>query len=123
MTMAVCIKCGARKIGAWTPCHICGFRLEQIEDMARAAALSDHLQSPEGLRAAAREIKAGTYAFEEEQVAVIMKDLEADPKLVERVRNLRAPPPAWGILRLVVRLIIVTLMALWAWRIFEQWRM
>ncbi len=41
MTMAVCIKCGCKKMGAHTHCPDCGFLPEKEEDLSAALALSD----------------------------------------------------------------------------------
>ena len=42
MTTAVCYKCGAMKIGAWTPCEKCGSTPKTEEDLVLSMALSDH---------------------------------------------------------------------------------
>ncbi len=42
MTHAVCIKCGASKFGALTPCEQCHFVPTESRDCARSILLSDH---------------------------------------------------------------------------------
>ena len=59
MTLAICIRCGARKHGALTLCPRCKFNPEADEDRARAMILTDHWHSPDALAGFAQQIEAG----------------------------------------------------------------
>ncbi|MBZ0136154.1 MAG: hypothetical protein K8I27_07265 [Planctomycetes bacterium] len=59
MTMAVCIKCGEEKFGAWTPCSKCDFMPETDEEMAKSVILTDHHMPPESLKQVSALIKTG----------------------------------------------------------------
>lgn len=59
MTLAICINCGAEKVGAFTPCRKCGFDRQAPEDQGKALALSDHNMSSAELRETAARIKTG----------------------------------------------------------------
>src|SRR6266404_106903 len=71
MSLAVCIKCGSRKISAWTECEVCGCRNVDIEDLARSIYLSDSCRRPKELKDASREIKQGNFTFPDQQLARI----------------------------------------------------
>jgi hypothetical protein len=58
VTVAICIKCGERKIGALTRCRSCRFFPSEPDDIGRSIILSDRHLSIEDL-----DIVAG--AFEE----------------------------------------------------------
>ena len=49
MTAAVCLQCGARKIGALVPCLSCGYEPKEEEEQAKSVLLSDHYVSKEDL--------------------------------------------------------------------------
>lgn len=59
MTMAVCIRCGADKFGAWTPCTACDFTPESDEEMAKSVILSDHHITTAGLKQVSALLKSG----------------------------------------------------------------
>jgi hypothetical protein len=59
MTVAVCLKCGAFKHGAWTPCPACQFLPNDDESLTRHMLASDHHHDPEGLKAISERVKAG----------------------------------------------------------------
>ena len=61
MTRAVCIQCGAFKVGAWTPCPSCGFDPsgKGLEAEARALYLTDHHRDADQLRLASDAIREG----------------------------------------------------------------
>jgi hypothetical protein len=59
MTQAICMRCGARKIGALTPCPECRFDPATPEEKARSIVLSDHHLDPLSLENAAKAIRAG----------------------------------------------------------------
>ena len=59
MTRAVCIHCGANKIGALTPCVACGRDVTSPAQHAQSLLLSDHHMTAEALDTAAAQIRAG----------------------------------------------------------------
>ena len=74
MTLAICLKCGTRKHGAWITCPSCGFTPESNEDQARALLLTDHNYNQEQLQEIGAAIANGVPPdFNEEQIAEIAK--------------------------------------------------
>jgi hypothetical protein len=59
MTVAVCLKCGVFKHGAWTPCLKCGFTPNDDESYTKHLLVTDHYLSREQLEEVAGRIKAG----------------------------------------------------------------
>jgi len=59
MTLAVCIKCGTEKFGAWVPCPFCGFNPTTRIDRAKSLMLSDHHYPAEELRSFGMLIERG----------------------------------------------------------------
>ena len=59
MTVAVCSRCGARKLGALTRCVACGALPETPVEKAHALLMSDHYASAEQLAEASEAIRAG----------------------------------------------------------------
>lgn len=56
MTKAICVHCGAVKIGCLNPCPDCGQMPATRRDTAYSFALSDHYLSHEELDALSRQI-------------------------------------------------------------------
>lgn len=86
MTLAVCFICGASKIGAWTPCPVCGANPATDEEMATSLALTDHYLTPEGLAQVQQRIAAG-------QPLDIPADFYA--QLLQTIQAERLRPPWW----------------------------
>lgn len=59
VTQAICLKCGASKIGALTPCLKCWFDPATPEEKARSIVLSSHHMDTTSLENAAKAIQAG----------------------------------------------------------------
>jgi hypothetical protein len=59
MTVAVCLKCGEFKHGAWTPCRKCGFTPDDDESYTKHLLITDHYLSREQLEEVAGRVKAG----------------------------------------------------------------
>ena len=59
MTVAVCLKCGVFKHGAWTPCLKCGFTPNDDESYTKHLLVTDHYLSREQLEEVAARVKAG----------------------------------------------------------------
>jgi hypothetical protein len=70
MTIAVCIRCGARKHGALTPCGGCGFDPAENLDKARSMILTDHFLAETDLDGIGERIRTGLPVnYPEEAVA------------------------------------------------------
>jgi hypothetical protein len=59
MTAAVCLRCGAFKLGAFTPCVKCGYTPDDDESLTKHLLVTDHFHSREELEAIAARVKAG----------------------------------------------------------------
>jgi hypothetical protein len=59
MTIAVCVGCGARKIGAWTACRACGLLPQTETDIAYSLVLTDHHFSVEALNKISADMQSG----------------------------------------------------------------
>ena len=78
MTVAICIRCGSKKLGALTPCPKCSFDPTENTDKAKAMILTDHLQSVEELELIAERIRTGqSVVYPEEVVAEYARAFEA----------------------------------------------
>src|SRR6185436_11578960 len=78
MTAAVCVACGAFKIGAWTRCPACPHEPRTEHERAQALLLSDRHLSASQLAAASANIKAGMPPqFEESDVQSLAVQIAA----------------------------------------------
>ena len=59
MTVAICIKCGAFKFGAFSSCEKCGATPETEDDVALSMMTSDHFHSQEELGDIGKAIASG----------------------------------------------------------------
>jgi hypothetical protein len=59
MTVAVCLKCGALKHGAWTPCPKCKHTPQDPEDKARHLITSDHYFGKADLEGISARVQSG----------------------------------------------------------------
>lgn len=80
--MALCIKCGALKHGAFNPCESCGFRPTEDRDMAYSLALTDHYFAVETLQ------KIGA-AIPEKGIPELPPEQERERELIATVRDPR----------------------------------
>lgn len=77
MTIAICLKCGASKVGALTPCASCGFEPTTPDEGARSIFLSDQAHHPNVLPQLAALIAAGKpVPWDEAAVAGWREELE-----------------------------------------------
>jgi hypothetical protein len=58
MTVAVCLKCGSFKHGAFILCSHCGYKPEDDESLTKHLLVTDHFLSGEQLKAVAAKVKA-----------------------------------------------------------------
>lgn len=59
MTVAVCLRCGAFKHGAFSPCLNCGYTPDDDESLTKHLLVTDHYHSRETLEAIAARVRAG----------------------------------------------------------------
>jgi hypothetical protein len=59
VTVAVCLKCGAFKHGAWTPCPACDYCPDDDESYTKHLLVSDHYLSRDKLEEASRFVRSG----------------------------------------------------------------
>lgn len=59
MTVAVCLRCGDFKHGAWTTCLKCGYTPDDDESLTRHVLVTDHFLSREQLEEVSAMVKAG----------------------------------------------------------------
>lgn len=70
MTVAVCLKCGAMKHGAFNRCPKCKYEPQDAEDKAKHTMASDHFLSQPQLEEIATSVKNGeALDFNKDQVA------------------------------------------------------
>jgi hypothetical protein len=80
VTVAICIKCGATKHGALTPCRGCGFIPEQNEDKAKAMIVTYHFLSHADLEQMGDRIRRGLpVQYPEDAIQKYVKLLEENP--------------------------------------------
>lgn len=93
MTAAVCLKCGAMKVGAWTSCPECRHVPETEEEKAKAVLASDQNLSPGDLKAVSMTVKEGRQInFVPEQIeslAAGIKQFENDPEEKRRFQRFK----------------------------------
>jgi len=77
MTVAVCIRCGAMKFGAWTEGKTCGYEPKTCIDRAKSLIAADHYFPHEYLKGAASRLRQGyPLIFSDEQIKTIAFDIE-----------------------------------------------
>ena len=87
MTVAVCLHCGAMKIGAWTPCPRCGYNPETPEDQAKHLMASDHHFDQAGLENISARIEQGLpLTFNPQQVEELATSIRNTPPLGAKAR-------------------------------------
>jgi hypothetical protein len=59
MTIAVCVKCGQFKFGAFNSCRKCGAEPRHIDDLALSLAMSDHYFDKPTLEQISKIIQTG----------------------------------------------------------------
>jgi len=80
MTTAVCFKCGAMKIGAFTPCKKCQAVPRTVDDLALAMAITDHYFDEKRLKNISLDIKNGKpVSLDAETKARLVASIKALP--------------------------------------------
>jgi hypothetical protein len=59
VTVAVCLRCGEYKHGAFNRCRSCGYTPDDDESLTKHLLVTDHFHSRESLAAIAARVKAG----------------------------------------------------------------
>lgn len=101
MTLAICLKCGAEKIGALVTCRSCGYEPPEEEDRAKSILLSDHNLSKDELEGASERIRNGEeLQFDEASI----QSLAEVAREVQQDRFLGVQKVAWFIWGVVITL-------------------
>lgn len=112
MTAAICIACGADKLGAFTMCPACRFDPSNPFDkvaMAKSLVLSDHHQDAAGLDNASAVLRAGkSLTWPDDVIARIAETIEAKYPSIER--DVARPAPRRSISAPWVMLIVSALL-------------
>jgi hypothetical protein len=89
MIHAICLKCGAGKVGAMTQCPRCAFVPAKTEDKAKSILLSDRCARMAMLEKVAEKIARGEkLKFDESDVHKWCDALETASKPVKKVAGL-----------------------------------
>lgn len=109
MTVAVCIRCGSQKVGAWTYCSGCRFEPSTNVEKAQSVILSDHHISPEDLEKVAAQLRAGqAFEYPPEIVDGYLEQLKLHPNLDKEVGKffLQATCLSFGAILAVTALLV-----------------
>jgi hypothetical protein len=69
MTVAVCLHCGAYKVGAFTTCPACSYVPDDDESLTKHLMVTDHYMDAAQLRDIAARVEAGqTLTFDPESM-------------------------------------------------------
>ena len=60
MTVAICIKCGSFKFGAFCTCEICSAHPETEDELALSLIMTDHFHSRQALEHFGKSIASGS---------------------------------------------------------------
>ena len=89
MIHAICLKCGAGKVGAMAQCPRCTFVPQKTDDKAKSVLLSDRCAKMPALQKIGQRIARGEkLKFDESDVHKWSDALEAQPKPVKVVAGL-----------------------------------
>ena len=82
MTLAICWKCGSRKVGALTACANCGAFPVDPHDKATSLLLSDHYQDRAALDSIGESIARGEPPqFDETEFAQLLSVMREEPRM------------------------------------------
>jgi hypothetical protein len=108
MTVAVCLKCGSIKRGAWTSCPSCRYTPDDEESLTKHLLATSNYLSRSGLQSVSDRVKAG------EPIQFPPHMLEAFKIDKERVAAQAKQIRRWiAIGRIVILTVILTLLVLW----------
>jgi hypothetical protein len=111
VTIAVCLRCGEFKHGAFTTCSKCDYLPDDDESLTKHLLVSDHFHTEETLKAIAARIKSGepvTFDPESLQAAWVSKAaLDRDMKRLGR--------GCWIVFGVLLLLVVAVIAGLLAW--------
>jgi hypothetical protein len=88
VTVAVCLRCGAFKHGAFKPCPKCSYTPDDDESLTKHLLVTDHFLNRDQLESISAQVKAGEsveFPPEALQSARVSKEqLEAETKRLSR---------------------------------------
>lgn len=96
MTVAICVRCGNEKAGAFRVCDHCGTKPRTDDEFATALALSWHLASESELTQFAHQLKHGKLIIPDALLAQARQALAADKQLSAMLKTLRETSVARG---------------------------
>ena len=118
MTLAVCVRCGESKVGAFTPCARC--RLDPAAHgtdrdlQAKSLLLSDRFQSGGELEAIGRKLRAGEpVSYDAVQLAQLMEELRTQKLPIVSKTPAGCSVVGWALLGAALVLVAGLL---WMWR-------
>ncbi|MEZ6051567.1 MAG: hypothetical protein R3C02_09300 [Planctomycetaceae bacterium] len=86
MTIAVCMKCGHQKVGAFALCPVCSFAPQQSDEFAKSILLSDQAATAAELEIAMEKLKSGSsIEFDPEEIHMWSTEI------LERPNQLKMP--------------------------------
>jgi hypothetical protein len=104
LTTAVCLKCGALKIGARVRCSACSYEPATSDDQAAHLLTSDRFLSPTEIEEAQRKIKSGIRLnFNPAQIAEVAGKMRSVEKEKVALRQLIV----FGSIALIAILLVV----------------
>src|SRR5262249_27769294 len=113
MTVAVCLRCGALKHGAFARCPKCRYSPDDDETLTRHLLVTDHFLTREQLEAISERVKTGMpveFPSELLEAAWVSKEqLDAEQKQLGRGCRM-------GFAALIALLFIIFLV-IWIWRL------
>jgi hypothetical protein len=84
VTLAICLRCGYPKVGAWTICQRCHFQPQTKDDLAKSVLLSDHYRDADSLENITKLIESGgSVPFDQNDIEVLKSTIEANPYLLK----------------------------------------
>jgi hypothetical protein len=83
MTIAICIQCGTRKFGAFSPCAKCGFTPTSSTEQAKSVLLSNHHHTRDEIDQLCKMIQSGhAIVYDASVLALnerVFECMDADP--------------------------------------------
>jgi hypothetical protein len=118
MTLAVCVRCGESKVGAFTPCARCGLdpaaHGTDKELQAKSLLLTDRYFPGGELEAMGRKIRAGELvAFDSAKLAELVEELRTQKLPIVSKASPGCSIIGWALLGAAVLFVVGVV---WLWR-------
>ncbi|HZI13600.1 MAG TPA: hypothetical protein VE153_24680 [Myxococcus sp.] len=117
MTLAVCVRCGKSKMGAFIPCAGCGLdpaaHGTDRELQARSLLLTDRFFPAGELEALGRKLRAGEpVSFDASLIAQLVEELKT-----QKLPIVSKPSPGWSVIvwSVVGAVVVGAVGLLWWW--------